>query len=164
MPALYSPQQLHDWMGLALEQARLAEEASEVPVGALLIHKGMVLAAAHNEMIGGNDPTAHAEMRVLRLGAERLGNYRLVDTLLICTLEPCLMCYSAMIHARIERLVYAAADFKTGIFSTASFDKVSSVFNHEIIVDHGLRADEASAMLSAFFRARRERKTEAGMP
>jgi len=143
-------------MGLALEQACLAEELGEVPVGAVLIHNGEVLAAEHNRMISANDPSAHAEMRVLRQGAQLLANYRLPGTLLLCTLEPCLMCYSAMVHARIGQLIYAANDQKTGIFSTGSFEKVKSIYNHNIVVSAGLRAGDASAMLSSFFQKRRK--------
>ena len=148
-------------MDLALEQARLAEAEGEVPVGALLIRDNRILAADHNRVIGASDPTAHAEMLVLRRGAELVGNYRLVDALLICTLEPCLMCYSAMVHARVGTLVYAAADLKAGIFSTGSFDRVQAVFNHRVVVEPGLRAGEASTLLSTFFS--RRRKTGRGM-
>ncbi len=155
LPAVYLEKCLHDWMGLALEQAERAEACGEVPVGAVLIHNGELLAADHNRMITACDPSAHAEMLVLRQGAQRLGNYRLVDTLLLCTLEPCLMCYSAMVHARIRQLIYAAADGKTGIFSTSSFDRVRAVYNHDITTVGGLRAEEASAMLSTFFSGRR---------
>lgn len=143
-------------MGLALEQARLAEAEGEVPVGALLILDDEILAADHNRVIAASDPTAHAEMLVLRRGAERIGNYRLVGSLLVCTLEPCLMCYSAMVHARVGTLVYAAADAKAGIFSTGSFDRISAVYNHLVQTVNGVMADESSALLSGFFRKRRK--------
>lgn len=156
MIEVYPGEKILEWMDMALDQARLAESEGEVPVGALLIHNGEVLAVDHNRTIGSCDPTAHAEMLVMRRGAERIGNYRLVDTLMVCSLEPCLMCYSAMVHARIGTLAYAADDFKAGVFSTGAFDRVSGVYNHCIRVEKGVRASESSVLLSGFFRKRRK--------
>lgn len=151
-------EKLDAWMALALRQARLAEEGEEVPVGAVLVLDGEVVCEACNQMIGSHDPAGHAEMIALRQGGCRLGNYRLPGTLLVVTLEPCLMCYSAMVHARIGGLVYAAADAKTGVFSTGAFNRIQAIFNHRFPVLGGVRGDEASAMLSGFFLRRRAMK------
>jgi tRNA(Arg) A34 adenosine deaminase TadA len=145
------------WMQLALELAdRAAGEGDEVPVGALLVaHDGRLLAAGTNRAIATNDPTAHAEIIALRAAGQRLGNYRLDGGTLYVTLEPCAMCAAALVHARIARLVYGAANPKAGACGSV-FDILRDPHhNHRVIVDGGVLAEEAGARLSEWFRARR---------
>ncbi len=143
------------WMRRALQLAGEAAAAGEVPVGAVLVRDGDILAEGRNGPIGLNDPTAHAEMMALREAGRRLGNYRLVGTTLYVTLEPCAMCAGAMIHARVERLVYGAADPKTGAAGSV-FDLTDvSALNHRIDVTGGVLEDECGRLLREFFRARR---------
>lgn len=149
---------IHDdeyFMRLALEQAHKAQSNNEVPIGAVLVSEGQVIAAAHNQPITLNDPTAHAEILVLRTAAESIGNYRLCGTTLYVTLEPCAMCVGAMIHARIDRLVYAASDPKTGAVNGAIELLEHHSHNHRIAVSGGLFAEESSQLLKAFFQSRR---------
>jgi len=143
------------FMKKALLLAAKAEKRGEVPVGAVLVREGQVIGRGHNAPIGNCDPSAHAEIVTLRRAGKKAGAYRLNGTELFVTLEPCLMCYSAMVHARIARLVYGADDPKNGIFSSGVFDNVKHIFNHRIAVEGGLLAQPASAMLSDFFKARR---------
>lgn len=143
-------------MKKALSQAVAAEKRGEVPVGAVVARDGKVIGRAGNSPINDRDPSAHAEIRALRRAGKKLGAYRLNGCVLYVTLEPCLMCYSAMVHARISRLVYGAADPKGGIFSTGAFQKVRQVYNHRIEVEAGVLAGPASEMLSRFFKARRK--------
>jgi len=142
-------------MARALELARQAAEHGEVPVGAVLVKDGEIIAEAANRPIASNDPTAHAEILALRRAGERLGNYRLPGTTLYVTLEPCPMCAGAMVHARVGRLVYAAADPRTGaagsVFNLADHEAL----NHRMDVTAGVCADEAGQLLKAFFAARR---------
>ena len=143
------------WIAIALEEAAAGARAGEVPVGAVLVHDGVCLARAHNAPIGEQDPTAHAEIRVLREGARVLGNYRLPDTTLYVTLEPCPMCIGAMIHARVARLVFAASDPRTGAAGGA-LDLVSHPsHNHRIAVTGGVAIEQAAELLRSFFRERR---------
>lgn len=143
------------FMQLALEEARKAEADGEVPVGAILVKGETILARAHNQPIGLHDPTAHAEIQVLRAGAESLLNYRLLDTTLYVTLEPCPMCAMAMVHARVKRLVFGASDPRTGACGSV-FDIAHNVqLNHRIDVSYGVLADEAALLLKRFFEARR---------
>jgi tRNA(adenine34) deaminase len=119
------------WMRQALVQARIAAEHDEVPVGAVLVDAaGDLIAAGHNQPIGACDPSAHAEIMVLRAAAQKLGNYRLPGTTLYVTLEPCVMCVGALVHARVERLVYGAAEPKTGAIESAQRLFESGEFNH----------------------------------
>jgi tRNA(adenine34) deaminase len=146
----------HYYMGEALAQAREALAAGEVPVGAVLVGEdGEILARAFNRPIGLGDPTAHGEVLALRQGAAVLGNYRLPGTSLYVTMEPCLMCVGAMIHARIKRLVFGAADPKAGacisLFPLAEDPKL----NHRLQVLGGVREAECRALLQQFFKARR---------
>lgn len=142
-------------MRLALALAARAEALGEVPVGAVVVRCGEVVGVGHNRNIALRDPSAHAEIEALRAAGQRLGNHRLVDCTLYCTLEPCAMCVGALVHARIARLVYAAADPKTGACGSV-FDLVQSPHhNHRIVVAAGLLAEEAGALLRRFFRARR---------
>ncbi|MFO8004017.1 MAG: tRNA adenosine(34) deaminase TadA [Thioalkalivibrio sp.] len=142
-------------MLLALEAAAAGGRAGEVPVGAVLIRAGECLARAHNAPIAAHDPTAHAEIRVLRQAAQAVGNYRLPGTTLYVTLEPCPMCVGAMIHARVARLVYAASDPRTGAAGGA-LDLVSHPsHNHRLTVTGGVEAERSAELLREFFRARR---------
>jgi tRNA(adenine34) deaminase len=142
-------------MAVALEQARAAGARGEVPVGAVVVHEGVVIAARGNEREQTNDPTAHAEVLALRDAASALGRRRLNDCTLVVTLEPCLMCAGALLNARIGRLVYGAADLKAG--ATASLYNVCADprLNHNPPVTHGVRAAESSALLVDFFDQRR---------
>ncbi len=142
-------------MTRALGLARTAERLGEVPVGCVIAREGEVIAEAHNAPISVSDPTGHAEVRALRLAGTRLGNYRLPDCDLYVTLEPCAMCTGAMIHARLRRLVFGAADPRTGAAGSAINLTDGSYGNHRLEVTGGVLADEASAMLRTFFRARR---------
>jgi tRNA(adenine34) deaminase len=150
------PQDSDDyWMQIALEQAMAGAQAGEVPVGAVLVQDGQCLACSHNAPISECDPTAHAEIRVLREGARRIGNYRLPGTTLYVTLEPCPMCIGAMVHARVARLVYAASDPRTGAAGGA-FDLVNhESHNHRIEVAGGVLQEPAAELLRGFFRSRR---------
>ena len=143
------------FMKQALALAARAEALDEVPVGAVLVRDGRVIGRGHNEPIGKNDPSAHAEMVALRKAGKKAAAYRLNGYELYVTLEPCVMCYSAMVHARIARLIYGADDPKNGVFSSGVFDKIEQIYNHRIAVEKGVLAMPASAMLSGFFKARR---------
>lgn len=150
-------QQVQDqlFMALAIEQARKSEVIGEIPVGAVLIHQGKVVAQAGNNCIDAKDPCGHAEVQVLRQAAQILGNYRLIDTTLYVTLEPCAMCAGALVHARVKRLVFATHDFKTGAAGSAFTLLNSPKMNHQIDVCHGVLGQECSKMLSDFFKRRR---------
>ena len=142
-------------MEQALAQARLAAARDEVPVGAVLLQGGRILAESHNRVLAEGDPTAHAEMNVLREGARILGNERLVGATLVVTLEPCPMCLGAAILARIDRLVYAASDPKSGAAGSVFDLARSERLNHRIEVVSGLRSMEAAKLLREFFLERR---------
>ena len=144
-----------DFMQLALQQARQAWTLGEVPVGAVVVKDGEVVAVGFNQPIGRHDPTAHAEIVALRAAAEKLGNYRLPGCELYVTLEPCIMCAGAMMHARLARVVYAAPDPKTGAAGSVLNLFEQDKLNHHTAVEGGMLADEASAMLRAFFAERR---------
>jgi tRNA(adenine34) deaminase len=143
------------WMALALLEARKAWGAGEVPVGAVVVKDGEVIAAGFNQPIGRHDPTAHAEIVALRAAAEKLGNYRLPGCELFVTLEPCAMCSGAMMHARLARVVYAATDPKTGVCGSVLDLFAREELNHHTEVVGGVLADEAGAMLKGFFAERR---------
>ena len=142
-------------MRAALEQARDALNHDDVPVGAVVLHEGRIIAARHNERENHRDPTAHAEILALRDAAEVLGRWRLDDCTLVVTLEPCVMCAGALLNARVAHLVYGAADLKGG--ATASLYNVCSDprLNHNPPVTHGVLAAESAALLEQFFAARR---------
>lgn len=143
------------FMQRALELARAAEAEGEVPVGAVLVKDGEIVAEGFNQPISSCDPTAHAEIVALRGAAASVENYRIPGTTLYVTLEPCPMCAGAMVHARVERLVFAAADPRTGSAGSV-FDLVrSEELNHRLEVESGVLADESGALLRTFFRARR---------
>ena len=145
-----------DYMTQALDQARRAAELGEVPVGAVLIAaSGEVLAAAGNAQIHQSDATAHAEICVLRLAGQQLGNYRLPGTTLYVTLEPCTMCCGAMVHARVERVVFAAREPKAGAVVSTGQALDNPVLNHRVAWSDGLLANESAALLKHFFSQRR---------
>jgi tRNA(adenine34) deaminase len=143
------------FMELALEEARACAAAGEVPVGAVLVYGEQVLSRGGNRTIRDCDPTAHAEIVVLREAARKLANYRLAETTLYVTLEPCAMCAGAIIQARIPRLVYAADDPKGGAFRSSFELLTSPKLNHQVEVTAGVLAEQASSLLQAFFAARR---------
>lgn len=145
------------WMKLALEQAAEAMCLGEVPVGAVAVLDGAVVATGYNRKEADQDPTAHAEMIALRAAAAVLGHWRLVDVTLYCTLEPCPMCAGAMIQGRLARLVYGAADTRFGADGTVIDVLSEPAFNHRVSVTRGVLADEAAALLQAFFRSLRDR-------
>lgn len=146
-------------MEQALQQAQLAAAMGEVPVGAVLVDENnQLLACGHNQPISASDPTAHAEVMVLRDAAKKLNNYRLVNSTLYVTLEPCAMCVGAMIHARVKRLVYGAVEYKTGAIESACQLLQTTRFNHSIEVTSGVLQHECAEILSDFFAARRAAK------
>ena len=143
------------FMQLALAEAQASAEAGEVPIGALLVHEDEVLARSGNRTIRDNDPTAHAEIVVIRQAARFLNNYRLAGTTLYVTLEPCAMCAGAIIQARIPRLVYAADDPKGGAFRSCFDILTNAQLNHQVEVTSGILAAESASLLQTFFAARR---------
>jgi len=150
--------QLQDekFMVLALDLAKQAACENEVPVGALIVIDGKVIGEGYNQPIARSDPTAHAEMIAMRAAARKITNYRLLNASLYVTLEPCAMCAGAMVHARINRLIYGATDPKAGAISSVFQLATSSQLNHQIDCVGGLLADECGALLRQFFRSRRK--------
>jgi tRNA(adenine34) deaminase len=146
------------WMRQALSLAQRAQEQGEVPVGALLVLDNQVIGEGWNWPIGRHDPTAHAEIMALRQGGAVLQNYRLLNATLYVTLEPCVMCAGAMVHSRIRRLVYGAADEKTGAVGSLVDILRHPGMNHQVEIVSGVLAEECAATLSNFFRMRREQK------
>lgn len=143
-------------MRLALEQARLAEAAGEVPVGAVLVdERGEVLAAAHNSPVALHDPTAHAEILALRAAGLRQSNYRLSGATLYVTLEPCIMCAGAIVHARISTLVFGARDLRFGGVRSKFALADSDLLNHQVTIVEGVLGDICTAMLQRFFADKR---------
>lgn len=143
------------FMQQALEQAELAALAGEVPVGAVIVRNGEVIARAFNKPITTHDPSAHAEMLALRQAALSAENYRLPDTTLYVTLEPCTMCAGAMLHARVNRIVYGAADPKTGAAGSVLDVFSSKQINHQTVIEGGVMAQECGQLLRDFFKERR---------
>jgi tRNA(adenine34) deaminase len=139
----------------ALEEARQAAESGEVPIGAVAVLGGDIVARGQNRVLRDNDPTAHAEMVTLRRAAAAVGNYRLNGVTLYVTLEPCAMCAGAMIHARIDRLVFAAADPKAGAAGSVMGVVNHPRLNHQMLVEQGVLALEAGELLRGFFREKR---------
>jgi tRNA(adenine34) deaminase len=144
-----------EFMKLALEEARACAEAGEVPIGAVLVYRDAVLARGGNCTIRDCDPTAHAEIVVMREAARKLRNYRLAQTTLYVTLEPCAMCAGAIVQARVPQLVYGADDPKGGAFRTCFEILTSPKLNHQVQVTSGVLASEASSLLQSFFASRR---------
>ena len=143
------------WMSLALEQARKAEEEDEVPVGAILVKDGLLIAKAHNQPISTNDATAHAEIQLIKAAGKKLKNYRLNGTSLYVTLEPCAMCLGAIMHARIKRLVFGAYDPKTGVCGSSENLMDANCFNHKINLVSGVLENESKQLIKNFFISRR---------
>jgi tRNA(adenine34) deaminase len=143
------------FMSRALELARAAEAAGEVPVGAVVVKDGVVVGEGWNRPISTNDPTAHAEIVALRAAAQNLGSYRLLDTTLYVTLEPCAMCAGAMVHSRVKRLLYAATDPRAGAAGSIFNIVQHSALNHRLEIVPGVMAEECGAVLRDFFAARR---------
>ncbi|WP_072092121.1 tRNA adenosine(34) deaminase TadA [Trabulsiella odontotermitis] len=146
------------WMRHALTLAKRAWDEGEVPVGAVLVHNNQVIGEGWNRPIGRHDPTAHAEIMALRQGGAVLQNYRLIDTTLYVTLEPCVMCAGAMVHSRIGQLVFGARDAKTGAAGSLIDVLHHPGMNHRVDIIEGVLSDECAAMLSDFFRHRRAEK------
>ena len=144
-----------DWMDRALELAERAAHAGEVPVGAVVVRDGVALGEGWNRPVGACDPSAHAEIEALRAAARTVGNYRLPGTELFVTLEPCPMCAGAIVQARVERVVFGAADPRAGAFGSAMDIRDVPGLNHRPSLTAGVRASESSGRLIAFFRARR---------
>ena len=142
-------------MRAALAEAEAAAESGEVPVGAVVVAGGEIIARGHNRSETDNDPSAHAEIVALREAARRTGNYRLTDATLYVTLEPCAMCMGALVQARIERLVFGAYDPKAGAAGSAIDLSDSPSFNHRFEINGGVLADECGSVLKAFFESRR---------
>jgi tRNA(adenine34) deaminase len=142
-------------MQAALTEARLAAEAGEVPIGAVVLRDGTIVARAQNRVLRDLDPTAHAEMVALRAAAAAVGNYRLNGCALYVTLEPCAMCAGAMIHARLDRLVFAALDPKAGAAGSVLEVLNHPQLNHRMVVEQGILAEESAELLRGFFRERR---------
>ena len=152
------------YMRLALEAAKQAAQRGEVPVGAVLVKDGQVLAIAHNQPIGRHDPTAHAEVQAMRQAAQTLGNYRLDDCTLYVTLEPCTMCSGAALHARLKRVVFGAAETKTGAAGSVLNVFDHSQINHKTQVQGGVLADECASVLQDFFAQRRDAQQRFKVP
>lgn len=143
------------WMDKAIQLAMKAEAEGEVPVGAIMVYKGQILSVGYNQPIQHCDPTAHAEIVALRAAAVSQQNYRLLDTTLYVTLEPCVMCVGAMLHARIKRVVYGASDLKTGALGSCIHLLDMAAWNHSIEVTGGVLAAECGQLLTTFFKKRR---------
>ncbi|MCW7553996.1 tRNA adenosine(34) deaminase TadA [Endozoicomonas gorgoniicola] len=148
------------WMQEALSEAYKGWEKQEVPVGAVIVHNGEIIARAHNQPISGCNPVAHAEILVLQQAARALGNYRLVDCDLYVTLEPCTMCAGAIIHSRIRRVIFGACEPKSGAVVSVTQVLDQPQMNYRVEVTQGVLQDECSEMMSAFFRERRRQKKE----
>ena len=148
------------WMRHALLLAKRAWDEGEVPVGAVLVHNNQVIGEGWNRPIGRHDPTAHAEIMALRQGGLVLQNYRLLDTTLYVTLEPCVMCSGAMVHSRIGTLVFGARDEKTGAAGSLMDVLRHPGMNHQVQIIDGVLAPECSGLLSDFFRMRRQQKKQ----
>ena len=145
------------WMSNAVELAKQAGERGEVPVGAVLILDDKMIGKGRNQSIELNDPSAHAEIQALREGASKIGNYRLIGSKIYVTIEPCTMCLGAMVHARIEKLVFGAKEPKSGAVTSANDILRQNSFNHRFKVLDGILEDECSQLMKNFFRARRHK-------
>lgn len=142
-------------MRAALEEARAAAETAEVPIGAVIVAGGTIVGRGQNRVLRDLDPAAHAEIVAMRAAAQTIGNYRLVDCELYCTIEPCVMCAGAMIHARVKRLVYGASDPKAGAAGSVLSVVNHAQLNHQVAVTPGVLAEECGTLLREFFRERR---------
>ena len=146
------------WMKIAIEEAKLAMNENEIPIGSILVQNEKIIAKAHNQPIGNNDPTAHAEIQLLRKAGKQKENYRLIGSTLYVTLEPCAMCFGAMIHARVERIVFGALDPKTGVCGSCMDLNNENFFNHKISITGGVLEKESSNLLTLFFKSLRDKK------
>ena len=146
-------------MGIAIDEARGATEHGDVPVGALVVVEGRIIARRHNEREVSNDPTAHAELLAVKDAARALGSWRLDGATVVCTLEPCPMCAGALQQARVARVVYGAADLKAGACGSLYSIGSDPRLNHEFETRHGVRAEECAALLTDFFATRRDGKS-----
>ena len=144
-----------NFMQVALDEARLAGDAGEVPIGAVVVRAGEIVARGQNRVLRSLDPTAHAEIVAMRAAAAFVGNYRLLGCTLYVTLEPCAMCAGAMIHARLDRMVYAAADPKAGAAGSVLAVLNHPQLNHQMQMEQGILAEESAELLRSFFRERR---------
>jgi tRNA(adenine34) deaminase len=144
-----------NFLRVALDQAQLAQQSGEVPIGAVVVYQNEIVGLGRNAVLGQHDPTAHAEINALRSAATQLKNYRLLDCELYATLEPCAMCAGALIHARIARLIYGAADPKAGAAGSVLAVLNHPQLNHQMEITSGVLADECGELLRAFFRERR---------
>mgnify|MGYP000563066317 FL=1 len=147
------------WMKIAISEANLANNEGEIPVGAVIIQNNKLIVKAHNQPIINHDPTAHAEVEALRKAGRKLKNYRLSGLTLYVTLEPCAMCLGAMMHARIERIVFGASDPKTGVCGSKADLTSETFFNHRIKVQGGVLEKETKNLLQSFFKSKRKNNT-----
>jgi len=147
-------------MQRALELAQKAQSLGEVPIGAVLVKDDQIIGEGYNTPIGRHDPTAHAEIMALRDAAQRLGNYRLLNTTLYVTIEPCIMCAGALVHARIKEVVFGAAEPRTGAGGSVFDILQSSKLNHQVSIRSGVMAEECVTLLQEFFKQRRGATTE----
>ena len=144
-----------EWMKIAIRQAKFAETQGEVPVGAVIVKDNILLSQGYNQPIETNDSTAHAEILALRLAGKKQKNYRLVGSTLYVTLEPCIMCFGALMHARINRIVFGASDSKNGICNFFLGVDKEKIFNHKIVLNGGVLESECKKLLHSFFELRR---------
>jgi len=144
------------WMRIAISEANLAKNEGEIPVGAVLIQNDKLIAKAHNQPILNHDPTAHAEIEVLRQAGSKLKNYRLLESTLYVTLEPCAMCLGAIMHARIARIVFGASDPKTGVCGSKADLTSEDFITHKVKVKGGVLEEESKEILQSFFKSRRK--------
>ena len=144
------------WMQIAINEANIAKDEGEIPVGAVIVQNNKLIVKAHNKPILNHDPTAHAEVEALRKAGRKLKNYRLPGSTLYVTLEPCAMCLGAMTHARIERIVFGTSDPKTGVCGSKADLTSEAFFNHRIKVQGGVLEKETKNLLQSFFKSRRK--------
>ena len=147
------------WMKIAISEANLAKNEGEIPVGAVIVQNNKLIVKAHNKPILNHDPTAHAEIEALRKAGRKLKNYRLPGFTLYVTLEPCAMCLGAMMHARIERIVFGTSDPKTGVCGSKADLTSEAFFNHRIKVQGGVLEKETKNLLQSFFKSKRKNNT-----
>ena len=147
------------WMKIAISEANLAKNEGEIPVGAVIVQNNKLIVKAHNKPILNHDPTAHAEVEALRKAGRKLKNYRLPGSTLYVTLEPCAMCLGAMMHARIERIVFGTSDPKTGVCGSKADLTSGAFFNHRIKVQGGVLEKETKNLLQSFFKSKRKNNT-----
>ena len=147
------------WMKIAIDEAHLAIDENEIPVGAVLVKDNKLIAQAHNRPIINSDPTAHAEILLLRKAGKLQRNYRLVESTLYVTLEPCAMCFGAMVHARINRVVFGAPDPKTGVCGSCIDFSKENFFNHKFSITGGILENECRELLRIFFKSKRDKQS-----